>query len=320
MPLFWRVLATNAAVLALATTALAVSPATVSQPVAVREAIVLSVGIAVMLVLNLVLLRRALAPLQRLTRVMRSVDPLRPGHRIPVYGPDAEVAALTESFNDMLDRLETERRDSALRALAAQEGERRRIARELHDEIGQALTAVLLQLERTARAVPDGGVQVLVVEAREDVRDALDDVRRIARELRPEALDDLGLASALAALTVSLAERADVCFDRRIDRDLPELSPEVELVLYRVAQESLTNVARHADASNVELSLTRVDGGIELRVRDDGRGFDSSSAGPINGIRGMRERAVLIGARLALDSRPGDGTEVRLRVSDAEAA
>lgn len=317
--LFWRVFATNAVVLAIATAALAVSPATVSQPVAVREAVVLVFGIAAMLVVNLLLLRRALAPLERLTRVMRSVDPLRPGHRIPVYGPDAEVAALTESFNDMLDRLESERRDSALRALAAQEGERQRIARELHDEVGQTLTAVLLQLERTAREVPAGDLGELVAAAREEVRTSLDDVRRIARELRPEALDDLGLASALTALSTALAERANVDVERDIQRDLPNFSSEVELVLYRVAQESLTNVARHAHASHVRLSLAREEDAVVLTVRDDGRGIQPPAPGSVNGIRGMRERAVLIGAQLSIDSGPGAGTEVRLRVPSDQA-
>ena len=318
VPLFWRVFGTNAAVLAVATALLALSPATVSFPVALTEAVVLGVGIVVMLVVNLVLLRRTLNPLQRLTRVMREIDPLRPGERVPAAGGDPEVLALAEAFNDMLDRLETERRESGLRALAAQEAERRRIARELHDEIGQSLTGVVLQLERTVRLLSTSELRDEVEQAREMARDSLDDLRRIARELRPEVLDDLGLSSALTALASGLGKRAGLAIARRVGTSLPALSPEVELVLYRVAQESLTNVARHADASRVELVLERAGDGVVLRVRDDGKGFQMDDSKRVNGIRGMRERAVLIGARLRIDSVPGRGTEVELRVPDTQ--
>ena len=320
MPLFWRVFAVNAAVLAVATAALAFSPATVSQPVAVKEAVVLGFGIAAMLVANFLLLRRAVSPLMRLAGTMRTVDPLRPGQRLPVEGAGAEVLLLTRSFNDMLDRLESERRDSARRALAAQESERRRVARELHDGVGQELTGVVLQLERTAREAPAGAIRDLIVESREGVRGSLEDVRRIARELRPEALDDLGLRAALAALLSAVASRTGIEVDGRIAPELPPRGADVDLVIYRVAQESLTNVARHAQASHVEVALQASDGRVVLRVRDDGRGIDPATAGPPNGIRGMRERAVLIGAELAVESEPGAGTEVRLAIPESEAS
>jgi two-component system sensor histidine kinase UhpB len=318
VPLFWRVFGTNAAVLAVATAVLALSPATVSFPVALTEAAILAFGIVVMLVVNLVLLRRTLSPLQRLTRLMRDVDPLRPGGRVPAGGGDPEVLALAEAFNDMLDRLETERRDSGLRALAAQEAERRRIARELHDEIGQSLTGVVLQLERTVRLLPTSELRDEVEQVRETARESLDDLRRIAREVRPEVLDDLGLPSALIALASGLAKRSGLAIERRVGTSLPALSPEVELVLYRVAQESLTNVARHAEASRAELVLERAGDGVVLRVRDDGKGFQPGNLESVNGIRGMRERALLIGARLAIDSAPGRGTEVELQVPDTQ--
>ena len=184
MPLFWRVFATNALVLAAATTALALSPATVSFPVALAEAAVLAAGLGAMVALNFALLRRALSPLERLRAFMRGADPLRPGARAPVEDAAPELRAVTESFNEMVERLEAERRDSAGRALAAQEGERLRIARELHDEVGQKLTAVMLQLEGLSRAQAGPGIE----EAREGVRESLDEVRVIARRLRPEAL------------------------------------------------------------------------------------------------------------------------------------
>jgi two-component system sensor histidine kinase UhpB len=300
MPLLWRVFATNAAVLVVATLVLVLTPLTISFPVALTELAVVAGGLAVMLVTDLVLLRRAFAPLGRLTGFMREVDPLRPGERAEVGPADPEVAELTTAFNDMIGRLEVERRESARRALAAQERERTRIARDLHDEIGQSLTAAMLIIDR-GRAE----------EAREAVREALEEVREIARRLRPEALDDLGLASALAALTLEVGNRTGLAVERRIEPGLPALAPEEELVVYRVAQEGLTNVARHAGARHAWVTLQRCDGRVTLEVRDDGRGFAPGSAEGGAGLRGMRERALLVGAALAVESGAG-GTTVRL--------
>ena len=310
MTLLWKVFASNAAVLVVATLILVISPITVSSPVALTEIVVVAAGLGVMLVADLVLLRRALAPLGRLTAFMRRVDPLRPGERARLETTDREVRELTGAFNEMIDRVEAERRDSARRALAAQEAERARIARELHDEVGQTLTAVVLQLERTARRTGPP-VRAEVEEAREAVRGSLEEVREIARRLRPEALDDLGLPSALAALTLDVSRRTGLRIERRIGAGLPELSPEEELVVYRVAQEGLTNVARHATAGRATVSLDSRNGSITLEVRDDGKGF-MPQATTGSGLRGMRERALLVGAELVVESREGEGTAVRL--------
>jgi two-component system sensor histidine kinase UhpB len=308
MPLFWRVFATNAMVLTAAALVLALSPATVSFPVAVAEAAVLAVGLGAMLMLNFALLRRALSPLARLRALMRGADPLRPGTRADIGDATPELRAVTATFNEMVERLEAERRESASRALAAQEGERLRIAQELHDEVGQKLTAVMLQLDGLARAQRAGAV----AEAREGVRESLDEVRTIARRLRPEALDDLGLPSALAALTNSLGRAAGMKIERRIDAGLPPLHPDEELVLYRVAQEALTNVLRHAGCREARLDLRRVEGAVQLEVADRGEGFDPLGVPEGAGIRGMRERALLAGAALEIESAEGMGTKVRL--------
>jgi two-component system sensor histidine kinase UhpB len=311
--LLWRVFLGNAVVLAAATLLLVVTPATVSFPIALTEAVVLAGGLAAMLALDLVLLRRAFGPLERLRRVMRAVDPLRPGVRAAVGDADPEVTELARSFNEMLAGLESERRESARAALAAQEGERLRIARELHDEVGQALTAVVLQLDRAVRTT--GSTDV--AEAREGVRAALEEVRELARRLRPEALDDLGLGSALAALTLEVSRRTGLRIDRKVDPALPALGAEEELVVYRVAQEALTNVARHSEARTARVEVAPRNGRVELTVRDEGRGFVADKVRDGNGLRGMRERAVLVGAALTIDSREGVGTTVRLRLDPA---
>ena len=311
LSLFTRVFLANAAVLGLITLVLLFSPIEISYPVTESQAVLIVVGFLVSLVLNVLLVRGVVRPLRRLTETMRRVEPLEPGRRVVVPHADAEVDALTTAFNDMLDRLETERRESGRRALAAQEQERSRVARELHDEVGQVLTGVMLELEQAAKAGTEGNGARLA-EAREAVRRSLDDVRRIARELRPEALDHLGLQSALRSLCTEAAAHKGLRVERELELTRTDLSPELELVVYRVAQESLTNVLRHSGASEVVVALGEADGGLRLVVRDDGSGLPPGAGG--DGIAGMRERALLAGGRLTLTSPPGGGTEVRLEV------
>ena len=311
LPLFWRVFGTNAAVLVLAFLALVFAPVTVSVPPTAIELAVLAVGLACLLALNLGMLRPAFRPLDELVETMRGHDPLSPGKRVRVSGGPA-VAALAQTFNEMLDRLESERRDSARRALLVQEGERQRIARELHDEVGQTLTGVMLQVEGLAGRIPDE-LQDQLDELRETARHGTEEVRRIARRLRPEALEDLGLESALAALAAAIGEQAELRIERRLEPALP-LSQEQELVVYRIAQEALTNVARHADATEVQLHLAQTNQHVVLTVRDDGGGLPPGAFRSSQGIRGMRERAMLIGAQLTIGEPAAGGTEVQLSI------
>lgn len=309
--LFWRVFWTNAAVLtaACAITVLVLSPGVISSGVALAELLVLAGGIGAMLVLNLVLARRAFAPLRHLASFAHDVDPLIPGVRAAVSDGPSEATELAMALNEMLDRLADERRDSVRRALEAQEGERLRVAQELHDEVGQTLTSVVLQLGRTAKRVPDA-YRAEVTDAQETARASLEEVRRIALQLRPEALDDLGLATALRVLGERLGEDRDLTIAVRVAEPLPALTPEEELVLYRVAQEALTNVVRHAEATRAEICVEMLDRRLELRVADDGRGITPAPQG--GGIRGMRERAALIGARLDVIEPSHGGAQVRL--------
>ncbi|GAA2566093.1 MULTISPECIES: HAMP domain-containing sensor histidine kinase [Streptomyces] len=308
MSLFWRIFGLNAVVLGFATALLLWAPVTVSVPILLTEAVVLVLGMGVMLVANGALLRWGLAPLGRLTKLMTTVDLLRPGQRLPISG-GGEVPELIRTFNAMLDRLEAERATSSARVLLAQEAERRRIAQELHDEVGQSMTAILLVLGRAADDA-DEPLREELHQAQEITRESLDEVRRLVRRLRPGVLDDLGLISALSSLTHDFATHTGLRVVRRFDADLPVLDEETELVLYRVAQESLTNAARHADAERLEVGLARVDGAVTLTIADDGRGIEAAHEGA--GIRGMRERALLIGAALDITSAPGTGTRIRL--------
>jgi two-component system sensor histidine kinase UhpB len=313
LSLVWRIFAVNAAVFALGAVVLAASPATVSFPIVLAEALVLALGLTAILLVNLILVRRSLAPLRRLMELMRRVDLLRPGERLAVAGP-AEVQDLGAVFGEMLDRLERERRESGRATLARVEDERKRVAQELHDEFGQSLTGVMLMLSRAASHAP-GELRDELLEAREATRAALDDVRRIARQLRPEALDDLGLAPALSAFLSSFSEVSGLSVDRSFADDLPPIGKESELAIFRVAQESLTNVARHAEATRVRVRLEAANDTVRLSVRDNGVGLRNAPTGI--GIRGMQERALLVGGTLELFSPPDGGVEIRLTVPRA---
>ena len=314
MRLYWKVVLINGAVLCAATIALVLGPFSVSRRAAVSEVVVVGAGLAIILVTNALLLRSSLAPVDRVVRAMATVDPLRPDAPIepPRAGPGHH---LVQGFNTMAARLEEERTTSNAKALAAQEAERHRIAQELHDEVGQNLTVVLLGLKQLEQRAPAELAAELAL-LREATRDGLDDVRRVARKLRPGVLDDLGLTSALASLTNDFAEHSGASVRRVVAPGLPALSGEAELVVYRVAQEALTNAARHAHADAVTLSLTRVGDRVVLEVADDGRGFHDGRDGA--GLRGMRERASLVAGELAVAS-TARGTTVRLAVPVAPA-
>jgi two-component system, NarL family, sensor histidine kinase UhpB len=312
--LLWWVFLANGSVLVIALLLLTFSPIEIDAPIETGQFALLLAGFVVLVALNLVLLRRVLSPLFQLTELMSSIDPDRPGRRLSgVHPRSAEGHALAAAFNAMLDRLESARREAARTALAAQEAERLRVARELHDEIGQTLTAVTIQAERAAESDPDEAAAELrrVADA---VRESLDEVRRIARELRPEALDDLGLVNALIALSNRVGAQDGPVVKRELQANLPALSPDVELVIYRVAQESLTNALRHSGAGSATISLTAEAGTLTLTVTDDGKGMPPHLPSGTAGIAGMRERALLVGGRLSIRSRPDQGTEVRLSV------
>lgn len=308
MPLYWRVCLINGLVFVIGTAALALAPVTVSATVLVSEAVVLVFGLIGIVVLNSMLLRTSLAPLDRLIRLMDTVDLQRPGRRLP-ESRNGAVEQLVRGFNEMLERLETERSRSNAKALAAQEAERHRIARELHDEIGQGLTAVLLGLKQLSAGVSEAAQKDLL-EVQETARATLDEVRGVARRLRPGVLEDLGLQAALAALATEFSAHG-MQVRRITSPGLPDLGAERELVIYRVAQEALTNAARHSRARSVRLSLQRHGQAVVLAVDDDGTGLRGAEEG--TGIRGMRERSLLIGAELSVGP-GGTGTSVRLTV------
>lgn len=313
--LFWRVFAFNGLVFTVWTVALITTPATVSSPALATEVVVLVAGLVAILLANAVLLRATLAPVGRVVALMSQVDLLRPGQRLPEER--GILRGLVTSFNTMLERLEAERGNRTAQVLAAQEAERSRIAQELHDEVGQSLTAVLLGLRRIADAAPPELHEELSL-VQEATRAGLDEVRLVVRRLRPGVLDDLGLLSALESLATEVSSLTGVEVTTDLPDDAPALGDDVELVLYRIAQEGLTNVARHAASARARLGLGCTTDGLELTIVDDGVGLRDAPEG--SGMTGMRERAILIGASVTFESPAGGGTVVRLRVPLGEDA
>ena len=313
LSVFWRVFIVNAGLLGVLAALLLFSPVTISAPIKPTQALIIVTALAFTLAANVLLLRRALEPLERLAQRMEMVDLLRPGQRLQVLRND-EISRVVIAFNRMLDRLESERQQSGRRILAAQEAERIGIARDLHDEVGQVLTGVLLHLDSIASAAP--GHRDEIDEAKQSVRRALDEVRRISSELRPEMLEQLGLVSALTELTTTFSRVSGVRVDTQFDQSLPKLEADTELATYRIAQESLTNVARHAQATRVAIALEGGPDSVVLRVVDDGRGF-AGNPEEHGGLRSMRERALLVDGALAVKAAPRGGVEVRLEVPAA---
>ena len=309
--LFWRVFLVNAALLIAGVLVLALTPISVSAEIQLIQAIVLAAGVVVVLVANLLLLRPLFAPLERLARRMEELDVLRSVRPLPATSP-GEIGALERTFNRMIARLETERRQAGARALQAREEERHRIARGLHDEVGQTMTGVLFLLKQLGQDAPSRQ-RAALEEAQQAVRTNLEEVRRIAQELRPEALDHLGLPSSLNNLARAFARRTSIAVDRQIDSQVEQLDPAVELVLYRVAQESLTNVARHSNATRVLFALSRNGDSVVLQIADNGHGFQRPHLEG-GGLRGIRENALIVGGALAIKPSPKGGVEVRLEV------
>jgi two-component system sensor histidine kinase UhpB len=224
-----------------------------------------------------------------------------------------EVDRLAGSFHGLLERIEDERRRSGQLAMRAQEEERRRLARDLHDEVNQALTAILLRLEALAQEMPPEQ-RAELAELKRLVNQAMDELLNLARQLRPTALDDHGLVAALETQMKRFSARTGI--ETHIDTagEPEELADVVQTAIYRVAQEALTNVTRHAGATVVELGVEADDEGVELRVSDDGRGFDPALRGSGLGLVGMAERARLVGGDLDVRSAPGGGTTITMRV------
>lgn len=276
-----------------------------------RQFVVLAMAMILVLLVNFTLLRRRFDPLERLIAEVEAIDPADPTG-LNAHGGPEEIERLAASFRRLIDRIEAERDRSGRLVLRAQESERKRIARDLHDEANQALAAITLRLEALAQGAPPELAADLVATKRLATQ-AMQELLGLARQLRPAALDDHGLEAALGTQVRRFHDQTGIRAELRTDGALDRLSDDRQLVIYRIAQEALTNVARHSRAERVEVDLRAGAAGVELRVADDGRGFVRNGTHGL-GLEGMAERARLVGGELAVQSAPGGGTRVTLKV------
>jgi two-component system, NarL family, sensor histidine kinase UhpB len=312
--LLTQVLAVNAFLVGItALIAVVVARDRLEDATSTEGVLTLALAVSSAVLLNSILLRVRLDPIGRLVRTMDQIDLLSPGRRHAVHASaPREVQELSARFNEMLVRIEEERRHAGRAVLRAQEQERSRIAQDLHDEVNQALTAILLRLEATiSDASP--ALRAELRETKQLATQAMEELLHLARQLRPTALDDHGLIAALASQVADFGDRTGIRATFRRHGSIPPISDEAQLVLYRVTQESLSNVAQHSGARHVDVELSFV-GRTVLRVRDDGKGFTAPAANGRArlGLSGMRERALLVGGSLTVFSEPGDGTTIEL--------
>lgn len=280
------------------------------------EGAVVAVAIVITVLANALIVRAALRPLALLQQTAARVA----AGDVDVRSPESAVAdrataELVDTFNSVLDSAEETRRrlrEIARRAQHAAEEERKRIARELHDGIAQSLAALRLRL-RLARSAGDPDLlDDRLADLSDTIGAMIEEVRGIALGLRPPVLDVLGIGPAVESLARSI-EQPDLDVDVRAELPAGTLLPEAELALYRILQEALANIVRHADAEHVWVRLGRTNGTVSLSVEDDGRGFVAARRFGANeslGLFGMQERAAYVGGTVDVRSEPGSGTRV----------
>ncbi len=330
MPLFYKILVANAAILGLVAgggTWLAFRLGTAGAGVSpwVLAAAAAGAGVLLSALFDAVVLRLALSPLSALERTAARIQSGASPESVRVPEQplaDRDLDRLIRVFNDMVDSLARYRarlRELAVRALETAEGERRRVARQLQEDTAQRLASLLIRL-RLARTCEDTDERNrLLDELRNETAEALEAIRRVARGLRPPELDEIGVDRAVRAFVRGLRSSGGPEFELDLEPVEDCLEEEGRLALYRIVQEAVTNVHRHADASTASVRIARGERRVLAEVTDDGVGFrvganGDDPAGRSLGLVGMRERALHAGGELRVVSRPGAGTRIRLEL------
>ena len=278
-------------------------------------------AVAAGLATSTALTRLALRPVRELEATAARVWRGDFGARVPPsLLADRDIARAGHTVNLLLDGLTSDRarmRELAMQVISAQDVERARIARELHDSTAQTLAALSFQLSAAARDCEDPACRGRLEDIKQLAADALEEVRSLSHTVYPRVLDDLGLAAALGWLARRTREQRDIEVEVDAETSAEKISPVAEAALYRVAQESLLNATKHGDPGHVRIALRNEDGAAVLEVTDDGAGFDvaeAESRRPGMGLFSMRERVALVHGELEIDSAPGRGTRVTATV------
>jgi two-component system sensor histidine kinase UhpB len=282
----------------------------------------LTSGLALSILTNYLLVKIAFRPLDDVSDTMKAIQAGHRGIRVPEVTDDPQIEELSKSLNSMLNTMDMQRKKAAASVIKAQEEERKRIARELHDETSQSLTGLVIGIRMVQEIVPD--YMPDVQERLENINDlahaTLNEVHTMAVRLRPSVLDDLGLAAALRSYAKEYTENTGIPVEMQLLGMSHRLTPELETVLYRVIQEAPTNVARHSDATSCRVTLRRKEQVVQGVIEDNGKGFDSQTVmlsdekGRGLGLHGMKERIELVGGSLEFDARPAKGTTIFIEV------
>ncbi len=292
----------------------------------------IAIGWLLSVALNFALLQVAFHPLMHLGKVMNRVQAGERSLHAPISGLDPQADQLARTFNVMLEALDDASRQRASQIINAQEQERKRIARELHDETSQVLTSLLISLAVLEESIATHEARDRIADTRTLAHQTLRAIRNLSIDLRPSALDDLGLLPALRWYIKEYQQKCSIEVEFQATSFKERLPAEIETALYRIVQESLTNTARHANARKVCITLKEEVDEVYATISDDGSGFDiqalqktsvqergsglesGSGLGRGLGLIGMQERAVLLDGSLEITSRPGQGTTVEVRI------
>ena len=325
MPVFYKVLLANSLIIFFGATGgtwLASNLHNSRQALATPTSLIIFivVGWLVSIVLNFVVLQVAFRPLMDLGKVMNRVQAGERSLRAPMTGVDPEADQLARTFNMMLEAIDEATRLRASQIINAQEQERKRIARELHDETSQVLTSLLISLAILEESVTTQEARDRIGDTRKLAHQTLRAIRNLSIDLRPSALDDLGLLPALRWYVKEYQQKCAIEVEFSAPGFKDRLSPEMETALYRIVQEALTNTARHANAKKVVITMREDGDAVYASIVDDGCGFDFDALrkSPDQerglGLAGMNERVLLLDGSLEVHSSPGHGTTIEVRI------
>ncbi len=319
IPIFYKILFANSLIIFVGATGgtwLATHLNTSPYATPTSLMIFVALGWLISIALNFVVLQIAFRPLTLLGKVMRRVEAGERSLRAPLTGIDAQADQLASAFNLVLEALDDASRQRASQIINAQEQERQRIARELHDETSQVLTSLLISLAVLEKSIESSEGRERIADTRTLAHSTLRAIRSLSIDLRPSALDDLGLLPALRWYVKEYMKKCSIDVEFHASGFKGRLPAEMETALYRIVQECLTNTARHSNASKVRIQLKELDGVVTAIINDNGEGFEYEAflknPGPERGLglAGMQERALLLNGTLAISSEPGKGTRV----------
>lgn len=325
IPVFYKVLIANSFIIFIGATGgtwLAYNLNNTRQSLATPMSLLIfiTIGWLVSVVLNFVVLQFAFRPLMDLGKVMNRVQNGERSLRAPLTGGDRQADQLASTFNMMLEAIDEATRLRASQIINAQEQERKRIARELHDETSQMLTSLLISLAILEKSVTTQQASDRIADTRKLAHQTLRAIRNLSIDLRPSALDDLGLLPALRWYLKEYQQKCAIEVEFNESGFHERLPAEMETVLYRIVQEALTNTARHSNARKVVITMKEDREAVYATITDDGQGFDVEAIrkSPDQerglGLVGMNERAVLLDGTLDIHSSTGHGTSIKVRI------